>query len=108
MTGHTETDEQKVRNLLNTGVEEPQLRTLDDLTTVELKLRLGIVTSVLLEARANKDERYKRLIPQQRKLNDVLVARSTHDRAARGEPVIEPVVIQCKPLKLTSRMPVKG
>lgn len=97
MSANIETDEQKVRNLLNTGVEEPMLTTLVDLSTPELKMRLGVVTSVLREAQADKDPRWKNLIPQQSRLNAALVAR------LKGEREIAPTVINMQAASLAAK-----
>lgn len=61
---------------------------LDHLSTVEIRLRLNLVTSVLLEARAKGDVRWKNLIPQQRKLNAVLVARIKIERGTEIAPTV--------------------
>ena len=70
---------------------------LDNVPMVELKMRLQLVTTVLLEARESGDARYERLIPQQRKLNDALVARL---KVERGE--IAPTKINMKSVVLTT------
>jgi len=76
-----------------------EYRTLDDLSTLELKMRLALVTSVLREAQQNGDERWRRLIPQQRKLNTALVKRLKEERGERA-----PVVVGLKPVVLSAQM----
>ena len=73
---------------------------LSDLSIVELRMRLVLVTTVLREAREAGDERYERLIPQQRRLNDALVARL---KVERGE--IAPTVVSMKTVKLNTKAP---
>lgn len=80
-------------------------RCMADMPTGEIQMRLNLVTSVLLEAREAGDKRYERLIPQQRKLNDALVARKKRARVMRGEPEIAPTVISMKSVVLKSRAP---
>ncbi len=92
--------EQNVRQTLETGVEE---RISEDMPIGELRMRLSIVTKVLIEARDKRDKRWKNLIPQQRRLNDALVKKIKEERRAHGKAEIEPTVINMQSVKLTTR-----
>ena len=78
---------------------------LDELSELELRTRLVVVTKVIREAQADGDDRWRNVIPQQRRLNRALVAKIREVRRRRGEPDRAPVVVRMRPLSLATRAP---
>lgn len=68
-----------------------------------LRARLYVLTRIIKEAQAKGDERWRKLVPQQRAINEVLVEKIKEQRRIRGEPEPETVKIGMKAASLKAR-----
>ena len=64
-----------------------------DMSIHELKARLGIISMVIKEAREDGDPRWKNIVPQQCRLNALLVAKIKARRIRLGHPEPLPVKV---------------
>lgn len=76
---------------------------IDKRSLVDLQARFAIITQVIREAQADGDERWKILVPQQRKLNGIIIKKLQKRREQRGIPEPSPVIIGVQPACLASR-----
>ena len=100
---------------INARIQEQLARTdadratLEAMSTGELKLRHGAVSALIKLAQAGDGKEWQALIPQQRLINEVLVARLAAERAAASEPEPDAVVIGLNPAPLSvARQPVRA
>lgn len=70
----------------------------EGVTTNELKTRLWILSETIKDAQRNNDDRWKRLVPQQREINQELSRRS---KASGTEP--PPSMVRMKPAHMKAR-----
>lgn len=83
--------------------EEEKKENLRKLSLGEIRVRLAVVTKVIREAQSEKDPRWKNVVPQQRRLNQVLVEKIREARQIKGEPEPEPVTVGVKVLRMTTK-----
>ncbi len=76
---------------------------------VDLRARLAIVTRVIREAQADGDERWRNVVPQQRRINAVLTAKLKERRQEHGETEPPSITVGMKPGRLkATRLSVGG
>ena len=95
--------EAPTRRDLELEVDDTAASVLAMCSVSDLRTRLALVTRVIREAQADGDERWRNVVPQQRRINAALVAKIRTTRLGRGEPDAEPVVVGMKPLALATR-----
>lgn len=72
-------------------------------TLVELKLKAQLLRMIIKEAQRDGDQRWENLIPQQERINAMLVAAIREDRQRRGIPEPTPIVIGLKPIDMSGK-----
>lgn len=85
--------------------DEEKEASLKKLSIVELKLRLSLATKIIREAQRDGDGRWENVVPQQRRLNKVLVRKLKERRLAKGKPEPPPIVVGVKAAKMVARRP---
>jgi len=76
---------------------------LGHLSIGDIRLRLGMANKIIKEAQTKGDDRWKKVVPQVRRLNEALVKKLKEERKKRGEAEPEPVTVGMKALDLTGR-----
>lgn len=71
---------------LNEVLQECTADRLAEMSIKELMAKANVINIVISQAQHDGDERWRRLVPQQRLLNDEVHKRLREERAARGEP----------------------
>jgi hypothetical protein len=90
-------------------VEELPSEALMQKSIVDLRARLVVLTQIIREAQRDGDERWRDVVPQQRRVNAALVAKLKQRRIDRDEPEPTPVVVGMKPAKIAAvRVSVGG
>lgn len=79
--------------------------TLEDMPVNQLNWRAQVLRNVIKIAQADGDERWRRLIPQQKRLNSALSAALRRDRERSGIPEPDSTVIATKPARLNVKRP---
>jgi hypothetical protein len=83
-------------------VMDEDIDSLNYLSINELRFRLGIVSKVIREAQRDGDSRWENVVPQQRKINAVLVRKIKRQHRANGtEP--EPVRVGMQPARVVAK-----
>lgn len=92
-----------LEKMLKDMTPEEMEESLEKLSITELRIRLDLATKIIKEAQAKQDERWRKVVPQQRAINKVLVKKIKDRRNAVGDPDPEPVKIGMKPVILTAK-----
>lgn len=69
----------------------------------DLKVRLAVLSQVIKEAQRDGDKRWEKLISQQRRINEVLVAKIKLAREQHGIKQPESISIGMKPATLSAK-----
>jgi len=77
--------------------------TLDSKSISELKIRLGILDTIIREARADGDSRWKEPARQQRVINETLVRKIRERRHQKGEDEPVHVVVGVNPARMVAK-----
>jgi len=85
------------------GVETADKSTLESKSITDLRVRLGLLTKIIHDAQKEGDERWKKLVSQQRTINEVLVKKIKEARQRAGELEPESVRVGMKSARMKGR-----
>lgn len=83
--------------------EEEMKENLRKLSLGNLQFRLSVISETIKEAQTKGDDRWENLLPQQRRLNEIIIEKKREIRKAQGIEEPEPVVVGMQPLRLTAK-----
>ena len=86
-----------------TLTEEEKKENLRKLPIGQIRFLLHVLDETIREAQGKGDERWEKLINQQRRLNEILVEKQKEMRKAQEIDEPEPVTVGMRALRLTAK-----